>query len=105
MYWLFFRKGANFKHNRFFLIASIFIAFSISINNYKFDNKWFEKNITPSIENPVIADGTIIEGEQDNQLKYNEPEEIASAVVWLCSPASSFMVGTAMIVDGGVLAQ
>jgi len=30
---------------RFFLIASIFIAFSISINNYKFDNKWFEKNI------------------------------------------------------------
>ena len=28
-------------------------------------------------------------------------EEIASAVVWLCSPAASFMTGQAMTVDGG----
>jgi hypothetical protein len=33
-----------------------------------------------------------------------EPEEIAAAVVWLCSPAASFMVGHAMAVDGGILA-
>ncbi|MEA2489589.1 MAG: hypothetical protein QOH21_1381 [Acidobacteriota bacterium] len=29
------------------------------------------------------------------------PEEIAAAVVWLCSEAASFVVGTAFIVDGG----
>ncbi len=33
-----------------------------------------------------------------------EPEEIAAAVVGLCSPAASFMIGHAMAVDGGVLA-
>ena len=32
-------------------------------------------------------------------------EEIAAAVVWLCSPAASFMVGHAMAVDGGILAR
>jgi NAD(P)-dependent dehydrogenase (short-subunit alcohol dehydrogenase family) len=37
--------------------------------------------------------------------RFGQPEEIASAVLWLCSPAASFMVGHAMAVDGGVLAQ
>ena len=31
-------------------------------------------------------------------------DEVAAAVVWLCSPAASFMVGHALAVDGGVLA-
>ena len=30
------------------------------------------------------------------------PEEIASAVVWLCSPAASYIVGQALTIDGGV---
>lgn len=33
------------------------------------------------------------------------PEEIAEAVVWLCSDAASFVTGHAMAVDGGFVAQ
>jgi NAD(P)-dependent dehydrogenase (short-subunit alcohol dehydrogenase family) len=36
--------------------------------------------------------------------RLGEPREIAAAVVWLCSPAASFMVGHPMVVDGGLLA-
>jgi NAD(P)-dependent dehydrogenase (short-subunit alcohol dehydrogenase family) len=33
--------------------------------------------------------------------RYAEPEEIAAAVVWLCSDAASFVTGVGMPVDGG----
>jgi NAD(P)-dependent dehydrogenase (short-subunit alcohol dehydrogenase family) len=33
------------------------------------------------------------------------PEEVAQAVVWLCSDAASFVTGTGLSVDGGYVAQ
>ena len=34
-----------------------------------------------------------------------QPSEIAEAVLWLCSPAASYVAGHAMMVDGGLSAQ
>src|SRR3984885_14974722 len=36
--------------------------------------------------------------------RLGEPDEIAAAVLWLCSPAASFVLGHALAVDGGILA-
>jgi NAD(P)-dependent dehydrogenase (short-subunit alcohol dehydrogenase family) len=33
--------------------------------------------------------------------RMGKPEEIAATVVWLCSDAAAFVVGHAMVVDGG----
>jgi NAD(P)-dependent dehydrogenase (short-subunit alcohol dehydrogenase family) len=37
--------------------------------------------------------------------RVGQPEEIADAVVWLCSPQASFVTGHAMAIDGGWVAQ
>ena len=31
------------------------------------------------------------------------PDEVAAAVVWLCTDAASFMTGHAMVMDGGMI--
>lgn len=36
--------------------------------------------------------------------RMGEPEEIAAAVIWLCSDAASFVTGHTMVIDGGNLA-
>jgi NAD(P)-dependent dehydrogenase (short-subunit alcohol dehydrogenase family) len=37
--------------------------------------------------------------------RIGKPEEIAEAVIWLCSDAASFVTGHAMSIDGGLVAQ
>ena len=37
--------------------------------------------------------------------RMGKPEEIAAAVMWLCSDAAAFMVGHAMVIDGGQTVQ
>lgn len=37
--------------------------------------------------------------------RIGKPEEVAAAVLWLCSPGASYVVGVALPVDGGYVAQ
>jgi len=37
--------------------------------------------------------------------RFGQPEEIANAVVWMCSDEAAFVTGDAMAVDGGFVAQ
>jgi NAD(P)-dependent dehydrogenase (short-subunit alcohol dehydrogenase family) len=62
---------------------------------------------TPMLEE-YMARGPGIEElmERSNPLgRLATPEEIAAAVVWLCSDAASFVLGHAFPVDGGAVAQ
>jgi NAD(P)-dependent dehydrogenase (short-subunit alcohol dehydrogenase family) len=61
---------------------------------------------TPLIDTFTGGDDRILqqfaEGEPIGRL--GTPEEVASAVIWLCSDGASFVTGTTLAVDGGRLA-
>jgi NAD(P)-dependent dehydrogenase (short-subunit alcohol dehydrogenase family) len=65
-----------------------------------------------TIETPVVT-RMIAAGDLDgDEAAANQPigrlgtaEEMAAAVLWLCSPAASFVVGVALPVDGGYTAR
>jgi len=61
-----------------------------------------------STDTPMVARALADEPETMNAVKaeipvgrLGRPEEIASAVLWLCSPGAAFTIGQAVAVDGG----
>ena len=59
--------------------------------------------LRPLLDNYADMEQTIISRHPVGRL--GEPEEIAEAVIWLSSPAASFVTGHTMAVDGGYVAQ
>jgi NAD(P)-dependent dehydrogenase (short-subunit alcohol dehydrogenase family) len=60
-----------------------------------------------TIETPMVAVMLANEPEAMKDIvkaqptgRLGKPEEVAAAVLWLCSPAASFVVGHALAVDG-----
>lgn len=55
------------------------------------------------IHGEVQIQKQLVDGEPVGRI--GQPEEVAAASVWLCSPQSSFVTGHALVVDGGWVAQ
>jgi NAD(P)-dependent dehydrogenase (short-subunit alcohol dehydrogenase family) len=58
------------------------------------DTPMWQRSISPEITARLLANDPIG--------RLGRPSEIAEAVLWLCSPAASFVNGHAMAVDGGM---
>jgi NAD(P)-dependent dehydrogenase (short-subunit alcohol dehydrogenase family) len=64
------------------------------------------------IETPMVASMLVGEAEAIKEMMKDVPigrlgraEEIADAVLWLCGPGSTFVIGQAIAVDGGYTAR
>jgi NAD(P)-dependent dehydrogenase (short-subunit alcohol dehydrogenase family) len=59
--------------------------------------------VTDMIDKGELDTAEAIANQPINRL--GRPEEIAAAVLWLCSPGASFIIGVALPVDGGYTAR
>lgn len=57
----------------------------------------------PRIVDELLRNARVIAEEPVGRM--GKPEEIAAAVLWLCSDAAAFMIGHAMVIDGGQTIQ
>jgi NAD(P)-dependent dehydrogenase (short-subunit alcohol dehydrogenase family) len=63
-------------------------------------------------DSPILTDNLKRAGEGAQQMaaaampmrRIGQPEEVAAAVVWLCSEEASFITGSTLVIDGGKLA-
>jgi NAD(P)-dependent dehydrogenase (short-subunit alcohol dehydrogenase family) len=60
-----------------------------------------------TIDTPMVTDMLAKEPDAMKEImrdqpigRLGQPEEIAAAVLWLCSPGASFVIGHALVVDG-----
>jgi len=62
---------------------------------------------TPMVQSMIGGDSKVLdEMVKDEPIgRLGEPEEIAAAVLWLCSSGASFVVGHPLLVDGGYTAR
>lgn len=62
---------------------------------------------TPMVERVIQGDPRMLtEFFADEPIgRLGKPEEVAAAVIWLCSPSASFVTGHPLAVDGGWVAQ
>lgn len=60
---------------------------------------------TPMLHRSTPGDELAEYVEQTPQRRVGKPEEIASAVLWLCSDGAAFVTGTTIVIDGGFSAQ
>jgi NAD(P)-dependent dehydrogenase (short-subunit alcohol dehydrogenase family) len=65
-----------------------------------------------TIDTPMIADMLEKQADAMKEIMRDQPigrlgrsDEIAAAVLWLCSPGASFVLGVALPVDGGFTAH
>jgi NAD(P)-dependent dehydrogenase (short-subunit alcohol dehydrogenase family) len=65
-----------------------------------------------TIDTPMVAQMLAKEPEAMKEIlrdqpigRLGRPDEIAAAVLWLCGPGASFVIGRALVVDGGFRAH